>query len=264
MNTTRNIPIHAIRPRASADTRPVDYNHVVDLAESIACLGLVQPIAIDASSRLLAGSHRWHACQLVTIADPEVRKKALSKMIGETKLPNADALICRIADLDRSGWVERHPDSRIPVRVVEINSNTNHDAALAIEIAENERRKDYSIDEIQALAKRLLKAGYVLRDGGRPRAGERALRPMLSAVVGKSERQIRRMLQGKRSDVTRPSGQVTRQKPTRPHGRVRTWKHAVGGLQRALVTCRSIGKGNPKAKQLLVLLDRVEKMLKAA
>ncbi|MBA3707850.1 MAG: ParB N-terminal domain-containing protein [Planctomycetes bacterium] len=261
---TKSIPINVIRPRASADTRPLDLNHVVDLAESIACLGLVQPIALDASSRLLAGSHRWHACQLVAIADPEQRKKALSKMIGETKIPNAAALISRIADIDRSGWTERHPDNRIPVRIVGIDSNTNHDAALAIEVAENERRKDYSIDEIQALAKRLLKAGYVERDGGRPKTGERALRPMLASVIGKSERQIRRLLQGKRSDVIRPSGQVSRRKPTRPHVQVRTWAHAVGGLKRAVVACRAIGKGNLKAKQLLVLLDRVERMLKAA
>ncbi|MBA3707218.1 MAG: ParB N-terminal domain-containing protein [Planctomycetes bacterium] len=264
MSNVNSITITAIRPRASADTRPLDFGHVVDLAESIGALGLVQPIAIDASKRLLAGCHRWHACQLVAIADPEKRKKVFAKMISGSNLPNTEALAVRVGEIDRSGWKERHLDNRIPVRVVSIDSGKQQEAALAVEIAENEKRRDYTVDEIQALAKRLLKAGYVQRDGGRPKIGEKALRPMIASVIGKSERQIRRLLQGKRSDVTRPHGRVLARKSTRPHVQVRTWKHAVGGLKRAVVACRSIGKGNLKAKQLLVLLDRVERMLKAA
>ncbi len=259
MSNTKSVPISTIRPRASNDTRPLDPAHVLDLAASIAVLGLLQPLAVDASNRLLAGGHRLAACRLVAIADTKARQKEFEKTF-----PNAKQFIERIVNLDRSGWVQRHPDNRIPVRVIEIDSNKDVDAAFSVEVAENEKRKNYSLDEVQVLAERLRSLGYVEREGGRPRVGERALRPMLAAVVGKSERQIRRMLQGKRSDVTRPSGQVSRRKPTRPRGQVRTWKHAVGGLKRAVVACRSIGKGNLKAKQLLVLLDRVERMLKAA
>jgi len=54
------MPLEAIKPR-DADTRPLNPAHVEALAESIAALGLIDPLAVDKQGRLLAGGHRLAA-----------------------------------------------------------------------------------------------------------------------------------------------------------------------------------------------------------
>jgi len=81
--------------------------------------------------------------------------------------------------------------------------------ALAVEVAENEQRRDYTAAEVRALAERLQGAGFKAT-AGRPRKGTRALLPALGAVVGKSKRQLLRILapdadgDGKPQPVTMP------------------------------------------------------------
>jgi ParB family chromosome partitioning protein len=57
------------------------------------------------------------------------------------------------------------------------------DLALQVEVAENEKRRDYTISEARALAERLRAAGYV-DVKGRPAKGEKALRPALEVIMG--------------------------------------------------------------------------------
>jgi len=56
--------LDAIKPR-SQDTRPLNEAHVESLAESIAVLGLIEPLVTDQSGRLLAGGHRLAAIALL-------------------------------------------------------------------------------------------------------------------------------------------------------------------------------------------------------
>ncbi len=65
--------------------------------------------------------------------------------------------------------------------------------ALAVEVAENEQRRDYTAAEVRALAERMRGTGFRATPG-RPRKGTRALLPTLGAVVGKSKRQLLRIL----------------------------------------------------------------------
>ena len=62
-----------------------------------------------------------------------------------------------------------------------------------MEVAENEQRRDYTPAEVRALAERLRGAGF-RATAGRPRKGTKALLPALGAVVGKSKRQLLRIL----------------------------------------------------------------------
>jgi len=263
MSSTRSIPINAIRPRASADTRALDPLHVLGLAESIGALGLIEPVAIDQSNHLLAGAHRWAACRLVALANVKQRQALFKKLFeGMPESKRAD-LADRLAAIDRTGWLSRHPDNRVPVRVMAIDNKAT-DAALAIEVAENEKRRDYTPHEIQALAVRLRKAGYIESEGGRPKVGIKLLRPMIASVIGKSERQVRRLLKGRASD-SRPSGQVRgRGKGTRPHGQVTSWETAVRRLARVVKACRVLGKRKAEAGKLMPLLVKVERVLAVA
>jgi hypothetical protein len=71
---------------------------------------------------------------------------------------------------------------------------------LAAEAAENVARRQYTPAEVKALAKRLRDAGY-RESVGKPKKGEKALRPALEMVLGKSASTIRRMLGTKEAKI---------------------------------------------------------------
>ena len=79
------------------------------------------------------------------------------------------------------------------VRRFDFDADEDPERAFAIEVTENEKRRDYSPSEVKALAERLKTAGY--REGrGKPKKGQRALMPALETIVGKSARQLHRYL----------------------------------------------------------------------
>jgi len=144
-------------------TRDLNLKHVVSLADSIAAIGLIHPPAVDRGDRLLAGAHRFAA--LLWLQDHA---------------------------LDR--FLELFPDG-VPVWRMDLNAESDMDLALAVEISENEQRRDYQPAEILKLAERLKAAGYhYAAEGGRPRSEDRPLMPALEIIVGKSVRQLRRIL----------------------------------------------------------------------
>lgn len=166
-----NIPLSSILDRPGGDTRPLNELHVKELSESITAVGLIQPIAVDRNGHLLAGGHRRAALQLL-----------------QTEKPDS------FAKLFPSG---------IPVRAMDIDATQEAETAIAIEAAENEKRRDYTPAEVRALADRLVEAGYSYAvKGGRSRKGRKALKPTLAMIVGKSEKTIQRYLSPKKKTRT--------------------------------------------------------------
>jgi ParB family transcriptional regulator, chromosome partitioning protein len=156
-----NMPLAKILDRAT-DTRDVKPEHVQELIESISILGLLEPLVVDIRGRLLAGAHRRSA---ITIIKEE----------------------------DLESYTRLFPDDLVPVRVMDFDAEQDPNLALQIEISENEKRRDYTPSEVRSLAEKLKEAGY--EDvKGRPARGERALRPALEVIIGKSIRTIRRYL----------------------------------------------------------------------
>ena len=155
------LPLGKILDRAS-DTRELSSQHVSELAESIAVLGLLEPLVVDRRGRLLAGGHRKAAVFVLKEANP-------------------------------SAYAKHFSDDLIPVRVVDFDAEENPALALQVEVTENEKRRDYTSGEVRALAERLRNAGYA-DVKGRPAKDEKALRPALELIIGKSIRTVRRYL----------------------------------------------------------------------
>ena len=168
-----SLPLEQIADRPGSDTRPLNSKHVEALAESIAVLGLIEPLAVDKEGRLLAGGHR----------------KAAIALLQSTK-PDA--------------FADRFPGGKIPVRMMPFDAEQQPDLALQIEIAENEQRRDYTTAEVKAIAGRLREAGYVDLKG-RPKQGERPLLPALTVIIGKSRRQLNYILAETTSKPTEKS-----------------------------------------------------------
>ena len=144
-------------------TRGLNPRHVVALADSIAAIGLIHPPAVDRRNCLLAGAHRLAALRWLQGHAPD-----------------------RFQELFPGG---------VPVWRMDLDADSDVDLALAVEISENEQRRDYRPAEIQQLADRLKAAGFhYSAAGGRPRPEDRPLMPALEIIVGKSVRQLRRIL----------------------------------------------------------------------
>lgn len=156
------LPLAQVQTRQQ-DTRPLNLKHVESLAESIAVLGLIEPLVIDNQRRLLAGGHRLAAINHLKETQPDKYQK-------------------------------QFPGELIPIRRLPFNADEDAELALQIEVAENEQRRDYTSAEVKAIATRLRESGYV-DVKGRPKKGQKALMPALAVVVGKHLRTIQRYLE---------------------------------------------------------------------
>lgn len=151
------VPLDSVQGRLGGlDTREPTPADLDALTESIDALGLLEPLVLDKVGRLLAGKTRLLALRRLAAKDP-----------------------------DRWG--------KVPVRRMDFDAEADPARALAVEVAENEQRRDYTPAEVRALAERLRGAGF-RATAGRPRKGTRALLPALGAVVGKSKRTLLRIL----------------------------------------------------------------------
>lgn len=173
------------------DTRPADPGHVLNLAESISALGLLEPLVVDRSGRLLAGLHRREACRLLLLAadDRTAFWNSLLELAGRKTATNTDRT--RLSKLV-PGTLEE-TNGRVPVRQINFDASKDATKALAIEIAENEQRRDYNRTEILAIKERLEDAGYDFSKG-RPKKGAKPGLPALQAVIGKSHSTVKRIL----------------------------------------------------------------------
>lgn len=155
------LPLTTITPR-SMDTRPLRQPHVQALVESIGALGLIEPLVVDQQSTLLAGAHRLAAIHQLQAQQPEA-------------------------------FGQHFPDGLVPVRVMALDAEAEPERALQVELAENEKRVNYSRDQIEKLAVRLRQLNY--KDTrGRPKKGEKALGPALAVAIGVSTRYVRKVL----------------------------------------------------------------------
>ncbi|MBF0243892.1 MAG: ParB N-terminal domain-containing protein [Planctomycetes bacterium] len=215
------VAISSILLRKDDDTRPLIAEHVVTLAESIAVLGLLEPIVLDTEGHLLAGGHRLAALQLLAIEDNDQRLKEFFTRL-EAKLPSEEDIteatealdsddenrIKKIAQptrlalqlnrLDLSEFKKISSDNNIHVQIINVSGKGREGFDLAIEAAENTVRRSYTKEEVVSLANRLEKAGYP-KVKGRVESGKKSLMMALEAAMGRSKRQIQRIIKGEQS-----------------------------------------------------------------
>jgi ParB family transcriptional regulator, chromosome partitioning protein len=214
-NTSTNIPLEGITDRPGGDTRSLNQPHVEALAESIAAVGLIQPIAVDIKGNLLAGGHRRAAIYHLSVFNPEA--------------------------------FNTHFSSGIPIRRYDFDASQDTEMALAIEATENEKRRDYTPEEVKDLAERLKLAGYNYTSG-RPKKGQKSLIPSLSVIVGKSDKTIRRYLEDVPQAPQQKSGHVT--------GLLEVSKSTAKSLHRLIATPEIPADVKELAEKLLSRLEQ--------
>lgn len=214
------MPLAKIIDRVT-DTRELKSQHVEDLMLSITALGLLEPLVVDNRGRLLAGGHRKAAIYLLKEQQP-------------------------------TEYAEHFPNELVPVRVLDFDAIINADFALQVEIAENEMRRDYTPAEVKVLAERLKAAGYV-DPKGRPALGEKALRPALKVIIGKSIRTVQRYLnETEEKSMTNVVLYSSTNALTSLKSSLAKWQQAYGGSDDEVV--KSI------EQDVTLLLDRLTKI----
>lgn len=237
LRSTRHLD--RVKTRPGGDTRPLNAEHVVALAESIDALGLIEPLVLDRLGHLLAGGHRYAACALLDHRK-EHRDKAIHAILEAASDKQRPELEVRIEALSREFDV-----SAIPVRVFDFDARQDQDQALAIETSENTQRRDYTPAEVLQLYKRLIEAGYTDRRG-KPRKTDKQAKPAVALVIGKSVRTVQRMLKQRDASVNTTDVVFTR---------------AVCSLDRAAKRFkREVDKANEVPDSVAALADCVEQM----
>jgi ParB family chromosome partitioning protein len=247
----RTLPLSAICSRPGGDTRPLNVGHVIELAESIAAVGLVEPLAVDNGGRLLAGAHRLAALNLLAESEPDARVNAWLVVAG---MEPGRRVTPVVADrMERLRALAPLEVRDIPILMFPFDATADPARALAIETTENTQRKAYTKEEVLSLVERLRAAGYVERDG-RPRAGERALRPALSVILRKSPNTVRRLL-GVLNDVNK----------TCPPGHVSELERARLSLRASIARYRRVAAASLRSKEagkeVLSTLETLERLL---
>lgn len=227
----RLIPLNEIKSLENR-VRPISGKHLLELAASIASHGLVSPISVDANKMLLAGAHRVAAFHVLRHAEPIRRHRALLIILGREEVdpehPPADlkSLVDAATDLDHAAFLKHHPDALMPARVFDFDMQQSEKRALAIEIAENEKRRNFSAHEVEEIIARLEAAGYSTKHG-RLKAGDKPLVPELATILKVSRRTVFRLL----DDYAKASG---KKKPKSNRGRkpIPSWRQPVKHLAR--------------------------------
>jgi len=237
--TVTVLSLDAVTER-TADTRPVNWEHVVSVAESIAALGLLQPPAVDRKHRLVAGLHRLTACRM--LASDAAGRVALVE--SEPKLLERVRALPALEELP-----EPLLSGNIPVRVlVDLDSTKDIDRAVAAEAAENTARRQYTAKEVESIKARLIDLGYS-EVRGRPRAGQKPLKPALSLVLGLG-----------RSQTTAVLGASRKGADTSTFSHKDLEISAAKGLKRAVSKFGSVlvGQKGTKATEKRVALEAVQ------
>lgn len=237
---TVSVPLSGIQLRKGEDARKLNAAHVVTLAESIAALGILEPVVIDLEGHLLAGGHRLAALQLLAEGDGQARRTLFLARIdgGSETAPTEEAatakksppkselttLADRIEGIDTTAFHDKYKKGKVPVVAVDTSASAGPDLDIAVEAAENSVRRQYSREEIMALGERLRLAGFTSRVG-RPAQGEKSARPVLEALLGVSGRHLNRLIG---VDQPKPKSE---------------WKKAVAALRRAAKRVEEATKG---------------------
>jgi ParB family chromosome partitioning protein len=212
--STKFIDPDAVKDR-SASLRGISKDHVVDLAFSIAALGCIHFPVVDHTDTLLAGEHRLQAVRLLRgIANMPFEE--LKERFAEYAADITDEELMSLG----TGYARHFPNG-LPVHVMQTVGLDADQLRMRIEIVENEKRRDFSREDLQGIVTRLKEAGYK-STGGRPQPGQLILSHELGRIMGKSRPTVFRALK----KLSEPNGDVagdrTPSKASTDQGRVAT------------------------------------------
>lgn len=172
----RELPLDQIKPRP--DARAIDGATVAGLAESIATVGLLNPIRVRATAgqwEVIAGSHRLAACKRLGLADIECIVVEDNDLLAE--LAMIDENLCR-AELSPSDRARQ--TARRKVIYLELHPETGHGGDRKSDQVDNLSTRSFAAETAAVTG---TDARTVRRDAER---GEKIIGAAMNVVRGTS------------------------------------------------------------------------------
>jgi ParB family chromosome partitioning protein len=183
---TKFIDPSDVKPRPHS-ARGISKEHVIDLMFSIAAVGCIHFPVVDQSDTLLVGEHRLEAIRLLRHL-ANVPFEDLKTRFSEHASGVTDDELRSVA----TGY-SRHFPNGMPVHVMQTSGLDADQLRMRIEVIENEKRRDFSREDLQGIVTRLKEAGYKSKPG-KPQHGDLNLNHEVGRILGKSRPTVFRML----------------------------------------------------------------------
>ena len=184
--STKFLDPDSVKARA-VSLRGISKEHVVDLMFSIAAVGCIHFPVVDQSDVLLAGEHRLEAIRLLRQL-ANVPFEDLKTQFSEHASGVTDDELRSVT----TGY-SRHFPNGMPVHVMQASGLDEDQLRMRIEVVENEKRRDFSREDLQGIVTRLKEAGYK-STSGKPQPGQLILSHELGRIMGKSRPTVFRTL----------------------------------------------------------------------
>ena len=190
ISSVAEVRLDQIQKRPFKCTRTLQSIHVLELALSIEKIGLIEPIVVDQEYHLLAGRHRLLALKLLSL---ETRESVIEDLKNTSDKAQLALFKDQLRFLPDTSAIDFQ---KIPVRVFPFLASEDLSQALKVESIENMQRQDHTLKEVLQSEFFQLYTLFVNRGDEelkeRSKKGQKYLKPVLTAAVGKVIRGVQR------------------------------------------------------------------------
>jgi hypothetical protein len=187
------MPLDDIQLRPNGNRRPLDLKEMLDRAESIDAVGLIEPIVVDNEARLIAGLHRFESFRLLNLDSYEDKLAHLDQLSIETGMKLTQDMKDQIKSLGK-GFPKHHSKGIIPTYIrKDLDWSKNKKSCESVEGAENHQRHNkMDLDPVFKTIEGLKGKGYEVMGRGKPKKGHKSLSQGLVQAYGCTDRQALR------------------------------------------------------------------------
>ena len=184
--------------------RRLDAGQVVELAESVVVVGLISALLVDSELRVVCGGHRFAALKMLSLVLEE-RLELMAEWFEAgvfAPVVEDDAVVMDAREVERrlgllpeTAFGMQFAEGMVPAVVVEtLDALKDPARALELQISENEKRQDFSEEEIERIYHLLLASGRYYTGRGRDSQGREPINEALARLIGKSKSTVRRVV----------------------------------------------------------------------
>jgi hypothetical protein len=187
------MPLADIQLRPNGNRRPLDLKEMLDRAESIDAVGLIEPIVVDKEAKLIAGLHRYESFRVLNLESYEERLAHLETLAIEVGMKVNQEMKDKLKAIGK-GFSKYHSNGIIPTYIrKDLDWSKNKKSCESVEGAENHQRHNKTdLSPVFKTIENLMGRGYEVVGRGKPKNGQKSLSQGLVQAYGCTDRQALR------------------------------------------------------------------------
>jgi hypothetical protein len=187
------MPLADIQLRPNGNRRPLDLKEMLDRAESIDAVGLIEPIVVDKETRLIAGLHRYESFRILNLESHEEKLAHLEHLAMEVGMKVNQEMKDKLKSIGKN-FKKYHSNGVIPTYIrKDLDWSKNKKSCESVEGAENHQRHNKTdLSPVFKTIENLKGRGYEVVGRGKPKKGQKSLSQGLVQAYGCTDRQALR------------------------------------------------------------------------